>query len=193
MTAVEAFKQERWIPLRYKQHMKYLLRKVITMERHEEDLFRQYFRKKEKEDMQIEVGMWSDVETNKKKKIVQCVLVVVLTICFYFGIFGFYMALDFEKASEEGLDFLWNIEWYYWISAGVFVLVSCIYYFNSVKRSVMWFFLLPKTRAKLYTRGYPFFVSCVRTKQNFQHVGNLLPYQFFYIIINVTSYNTLSE
>jgi len=138
--AVEAFKHERWIPLRYRQHMKYLLRKVMAMEEYDKESFVKYFRKKKKEDLQIDVGMWNDVETNQKKKIVQCVLVVVLTICFYFGIFGFYMALDFEKASEEGLEFLWNIEWYYWISAGVFVFVSCIYYFNSVKRSVIGFF-----------------------------------------------------
>lgn len=161
--AVETFKQERWIPLRYKQHMKYLLRKVMTMEKYDTELFKEYFIKKEKEDLQSKIGLWYDVETNQKKKILQCVLVVILTICFYFGIFGFYMALDFEKASNEGLDFLWNIEWYYWISAGVFVLVSCIYYLNSVKRSLIGFF-----------GGILYFLRCCPVEKNIE-TGFLTP------------------
>jgi len=146
--AVEKFKHEGWIPLRYKDHMKYLLKKTIELERKESELFSQLFRKKEKTDL-IKVGMWDDVETNKSKKIMQGSVVIVLTISFYLGMFGFYMNLDLEDAVKLGLDFLWDIDDLYWYSAGVFVLFSCIYYLDSVMKSFFGLF-----------RGIIYFITC---------------------------------
>jgi len=161
--ALEKYRLTKWIPLRYKEHMKYLLRKVMEMEKNDHKKFNALFRKKEREDLIGPAGMWDDVQTNKKKKIVQCVLVVILTICFYFGIFGFYMSLDFKKAVNEGLDFLWKIAWYYWLSAGIFVLVSCIYYFNPIKRSLLGIFA-----------GIFYFLKCCPTDSEIE-TGFLTP------------------
>merc|ERR1719285_511671 len=84
----EDFKKTKWIPLRYQDHMKYLLRKVMTMEKNEKAKFKRLLIKKERDEILSKAGMWDDVETNKKKKTIQAVLVVILTICFYFGVFG---------------------------------------------------------------------------------------------------------
>jgi len=160
--AVEKFKHEEWIPLRYKDHMKYLLRKTMELERGEKEKFAELFRKKEKTDL-IKVGMWDDVQTNKTKKIIQCLVVIVLTTCFYLGIIGFYMSLDLEVAVKLGLDFLWDIDLYYWISAGVFVLFSCIYYFDSVKKSFFGLF-----------RGVIYFLKCCPVDEEIE-TGFLTP------------------
>jgi len=137
--AVECFKHEKWIPLRYQDHMKYLLRKTMSMEMNNQELFKELFRKKEKTDL-LTKGMWDDVQTNKLKKMIQSFIVAILIVCFYLGMLGFYMALDLEDAVKEGLDFLWKIEYYYWISAGVFVFFSCVFYFDPLKKYTLNFF-----------------------------------------------------
>jgi len=134
---LEKFKWHKWIPLRYKTHIKYLLKKVTNMEKYDENKFKEHFQKTVQQDLERKAGMWEDVHKNKWKKIFQSILVIILVVCFYFGIFGFYVALDLEELSSQGLEFLCRIEVYYWISAGVFFICSCIYYWDALKKAFL--------------------------------------------------------
>jgi len=132
---LEDFKWNKWIPLRYQDHIKYLLKKIRYMEDEKREEFDELLKKTDQGKLRREPGMWDDVHNNREKKICQTIVVVTLVVTFYFGILGFWMSADLEVASKKGLDFLWSIQIYYWISAGVFVLFSCIYYWDSLKRS----------------------------------------------------------
>jgi len=134
---LEEFKWHKWIPLRYQDHIKYLLKKVRFMEEKEQDKFEKHFKKTVEEDLFQKAGMWEDVYKNKWKKIFQSILVIILVVCFYFCVFGFYLALDLEELSSQGLGFLSKIEVYYWISAGLFFICSCIYYWDALKKTLL--------------------------------------------------------
>jgi len=134
---LEEFKWRKWIPLRYQDHIKYLLRKVVYMEKNDEDKFKVRFQKTVEQNLGQKPGMWEDVYKNKWKKIFQSILVIILVVCFYFCIFGFYLALDLEELSSQGLGFLSKIEVHYWISAGMFFICSCIYYWNALKKTLL--------------------------------------------------------
>jgi len=134
---LEEFKWRKWIPLRYQDHIKYLLRKVVYMEKNDEDKFKVRFQKTVEKNLGQKPGMWQDVYKNKWKKIFQSILVIILVVCFYFCIFGFYLALDLEELSSQGLGFLSKIEAHYWISAGMFFICSCIYYWNALKKTLL--------------------------------------------------------
>lgn len=129
----EKYKWEEWIPLRYKDHLPYLLNKIKTMEDEEPKKFSELFKPWRKEDKKRE-GMWDDAYKNKSKQVIQVALVSTLVISFYICMLGFYMSLELEVAVSEGLDFLWQINWYYWVSAGLFVLCSCVYYWDHLTK-----------------------------------------------------------
>jgi len=172
---LEKFKWDKWIPLRYHDHLKYLLKKITWMEEKNKKLFDQLLKKKDKEAMHKELGMWHDVHKNKTKKIFQSVLVIIMVVCLYFGVLGFYIALDLEEAVIKGLDFLWEIDIYYWISAVLFAVCSCIYYWDSLKRAFWGTFT-----------GLRYFIRCCPVDDDIE-TGFLTPVHFEGILDSVRS------
>jgi len=159
----EKFKWEKWIPLRYQDHLSYLLVKITNMEKNEKERFKELFRTKKKEDIIKRPGMWDDVHKNKSKKVIQITLVSILVSSFYICMLGFYLSLDLEIAVSEGLDFLIQIKWYYWISAAVFILCSCVYYWDYLLKSLMGTFT-----------GLLYFIKCCPTDKQLE-TGFLTP------------------
>jgi len=159
----EKFKWQQWIPLRYKDHLTYLLRKMKNMEDEEPKKFGELFKTKRKEDLIRKRGLWDDAHKNKRKQVIQVTLASILVISFYICMLGFYISLELEVAVSEGLDVLSKIQWYYWVAAVLFIVCSCVYYWDYLTKSLVGTFT-----------GLLYLIKCCPTDQEVE-TGFLTP------------------